>query len=316
VLGQHHQDLRQPPGAPLLEEAVAVVLSAARRAFRVRVGRRLAERAEAGGKVPLEVRHRVALRRALVEAGRHQHDRVQHHLAAPEGREPRTLDAHAPHVLRVGRHRNRGDHLAELECHRALAVEDHLLGLAVEVAGAAAPVLALAVVERELEHVAVRALHRLVDVEHGLDVVRPGGELAQAAERLAGRLCVDADGSPGLQPGDVDAEDLLRVPAPAHLRARLALELRGDDQDQPPAHRLAACGGAQPDVEARPGRRRGLQPSRAAQHHKARRRPAPTPAFHLGPPGTRQECTGERTPRSTTSDALRTRRDRPPPLVI
>ena len=75
------------------------------------------------------------------------------------------------------------DRLVELEADRFVArgIDGHLARRAEEVARRAVPLLALAPVHRQLHHVAVRAVERLVLVEQSLHAVAARLDVAEAS---------------------------------------------------------------------------------------------------------------------------------------
>ena len=241
----------------LLDAVVALELKAlAVLALQVGVGRCLPPVAEIARKVAVVDDERVARVGVRVEALGQEDVRAEEHVAAPELRQQLAPDAHVLDVLRVGRLGQRRDDLVELETdHGATAaVPSHFLRRAVEVAGRAAPLLALAAVHRQLDGVAGRQAERLVLVQQRLHRVLARRKLAQRLERVAEHGRVERPFVARLQPVDVDAEHLRRRQARgAHLEARFAGAVFRQQQQQPPVERLLRDAGAEADDESPPG---------------------------------------------------------------
>ena len=149
-----------------------------------------------------------------------------------------------------------------------------LPGRAVEVPGGLVPLLPLASIHRQLDGVAVGPVKGLVPVQEGLDPIVPGGNLRQALHRVAQRGGVDHGVLAGLQPLDVDAEDLLGLRAVVDLEPRLlGGVLREHDQD-PAVERRRALLRSEPDPElrSRPFQRQGRggwkRPGRRTTGHR------------------------------------------------
>ena len=88
--------------------------------------------------------------------------------------------------------------------------------------GATIPLLALAAIHRQLDDVTVGAMKRLVLVQQRLHAVRAGRHVREALDAGSrARRRRSRRSSPGCQPVDVDAEDLLRLRAVVDLEPRL-----------------------------------------------------------------------------------------------
>ena len=80
-------------------------------------------------------------------------------------------------------------------------------------------------------------MERLVLVQEGLNPVFPGGQLAQALDRVADRLGINNGVLFGLEPIDVDAKDLLGLGAFIDLEPRFFLVVRREHEHEPPIER-------------------------------------------------------------------------------
>ena len=196
VLRQHHQHLRQPAAAPLLVEAVGVSWRGAPRPGGG-VGRRLAERTEVGAEMALQEGHRIALLGFSSKPSGTSTIARSDDRPAPEAREQRALDADAAYVLRVLGPGIGGMTSVSSSGNAARARRTRPAGLAVQIARTRFHSWPSPSSIGQLEHVAVGAVERLVDVQDRLDVVGAGGKLAQAGERIAGRASRRRD-RPGL----------------------------------------------------------------------------------------------------------------------
>ena len=227
----------------------------------------------------------------LVVALRQQDVRAEEERPAPELREALALDPLVPDVLRRRRVGNGRDDLVERDLHAACApgVDRYRLRRGVEVAGGAIPLLALAPVHRQLHGVAVRAVERLVPMEHGLHGVLPGGEVLDAVPRIAQDARVDGGRLARLQAVDVDAEHELGLRALADLEARLLGGVVRDEEQDPPVEGLPAQ--LRPEVDAKPQRsglgRVGHHRQRPAEAQDRERedpaRRASRPCLHFAP---------------------------------
>ena len=114
---------------------------------------------------------------------------------------------------------------------------------AVEVAGRLVPLLSLAAVHGQLDDVPVGSVERLVLVQQGLDPVSPGGNLAQALDRIAQRRRVDHGLLAGREPSTSMPKICWVFGAVVDLEPRLFLGI-GREHDQQPAveRRLAELG--------------------------------------------------------------------------
>src|SRR2546425_1499788 len=112
------------------------------------------------------------------------------------------------------------------------------LDLAVQVAGRAVELLAFPLVHVGPDGVAVGAVKLCVDVKHRLDVIVPGGNFLQAAERISERARVDRGGFTRLQMVHVQAEQRRGVSPEARLEPGLGTALPGDDHEYASGYRL------------------------------------------------------------------------------
>ncbi len=110
----------------------------------------------------------------------------------------------------------------------------HLRRLAIQIAGLAVPMLALALIHWQLDRSAVAAVERFVDVEHRLHRVVAGGNLAQDFTRITERSSIDHRATRAIH---IHAEHLLRAQAFADSVARFAVG-GGNDQHHMAIHRL------------------------------------------------------------------------------
>ena len=146
---------------------------------------------------------RIARLRVRVEPFGHEDVRAQEHRPSPELREALALDPLVADVLRGRRIGNGRDRLVERDLHRAggRGIDRDLARRAVQVAGRAVPLLALAAVHGQLDRVAVAAAERLVPVQQRLHRVRARGQLAQRLQRIAEDAGLEGRGArPGAQP--------------------------------------------------------------------------------------------------------------------
>ena len=162
VLDLDHDDAREAGSRPLLVELVRVLLlddvvageveAGGEVGLQCRVRRLGTEAGERVRKVPVIDEQRIARLGMRVPALGQQHVGADVHRPAPELRQQLALDALVADVFRVGRPRDLGDDLVERDGHRpALRLDAHLGRGAVEVAGRAVPLLALATVHRQLD---------------------------------------------------------------------------------------------------------------------------------------------------------------------
>ena len=188
----------------------------------------------------------------------------------PELREERALKPYALDPLRVGRHGNGRDRAIELEPDRfGLArVEMDLAGLAVEIPGRDRKVLALPLIHVELDDVAVGAVERRVDVQHPLNEVVAGGEIAEPRDRIAVASAVDHRPGAGAQSRHVLAEERSRrvlAAGLAELEARLGSGLPGQDDEHASIHGLRAHARRERELETERGRGLGAGGRRDGQ---------------------------------------------------
>src|SRR5262245_45850595 len=173
------------------------------------------------------------------------------HLSAPELRETIVLDAKVLHLRCVLRRREWWNLLVQgdSDLRTCRGIDAHLDRLAVEVARLPVPVLALALVHRHLDGVAVAAMERFVAVQQRLHVVVAGGNVRQAPSRPAPDPLVDDDVLAGRETVDVDAENRPRAVRPVlvALKPRLRLAVVRDEQQDTAVDRLSATGGRKGD---------------------------------------------------------------------
>ena len=230
---------------------------------------------------------RVARVRVRVESLGQEDVRAEEHVAPPELREQLAPDAHVLDVLRVGRLLQRRDDLVELETDRAAApaVPPHLLRRAIDVAGRAVPLLALAAIHRQLDGVARGQTERLVLVQQRLHRVLARRKRRQRLERIAEHRGVERPLVAGLQPVDVDAEDLRRRQARgAHLEARFAAPVLRQQQQKPSVERLLRAARSEADDDA--GRLLSRRPDawslRSHARHQKRTDERDAQTIHVG----------------------------------
>src|SRR6516165_1629146 len=205
-----------------------------------RIGRK---KLPVGFKVAVVHQERVVSRWVLVKAFGKEYGRAQVHRSAPKGGEQFALDAQMLDVLRVFGRLDRGDLFGELDAHATglLRVEMHAKGFVEEVAGLAIPFLAFPFVGRKLDVVAIGAVERFIDVEHGLNVVVAGGKLVEADKWITKRGGIDDGRGAWLPALNVESEKLRAEGfLLAKLETRLARRVGGNAKQNVPVERLAA----------------------------------------------------------------------------
>ena len=260
VLDLDHQHAREGRPGPLAVEVVRgllldAVVAVEAEALAVltlhgRVRRGLAPVAEVAREVAVIDDERIACVGMSIESLREQDMRAQVHVAAPELREPLATQPHMFDVLRIRRIGDRRDDRVELDPDwtAAPAVPANLPRRAVEVARRELPLLALAAVHRQLDHVAGGEAERLVLVQQRLHRVLARRQVGQRFERVAEHAGVERALVSRLETFHVDAEDLSRREAGGgHLKPRLARVVLGNHQQQPSVDRVLRERLRQPD---------------------------------------------------------------------
>ena len=255
MLDLHHQHpgevvarpvLVELPGVLLLDPVVAVeVEPGGVLALQIRLRRLLPPAPEGVGEVAVVDGDRVAGLGVVVEAVRDEHPGPEFGRRPPELGEEVALDPDVLHVLRLGRHRQRGDLLVEhdLDGGRPARSERDRRRGGVEVAGLPVPHLALAAVGRQLHDVAVGALVGLVAVQERLHPVLAGRHVGQAADRVAERPAVHGDRLARRPAVDVHAECQLAVRTVHDLEAGLRGVVLREHEDEPAVERVGAAVG-------------------------------------------------------------------------
>src|SRR5579884_422634 len=207
----------------------------------------------------LQERDRITLLRMIVEALRHKNERANVHGPPPELREQRALHAHMADVLRVLWRFDGGHYLGQLHRNHAVRPDPNVPGFAVEVSWREIPLLAFAVVHVQLQHVAVGAMERLINIENRLDRILARRKIGQGAQWGAGGAGLHADHLARLPAIDIAAEDLLRFDTVSHLKPRLAVRLFRDDDDQPAVRRRGPSRSGEFQFKGRGGRQADAQ---------------------------------------------------------
>ena len=163
-------------------EAIVVV------GLQVFVGRFLAEPAKSLGKVSVEDDERVARGRMGIESFGQEHVGSQVHWPAPEFGESFALDALVLDVLGGGRLGDwRNDFVQPDDDRRAgmrAGLDRDILWCTIKVAGCFVPLLSFAAVHGQLDHVAVTAMKRLIQVKNGLSPVLARRNQAKTLDRI------------------------------------------------------------------------------------------------------------------------------------
>ena len=116
----------------------------------------------------------------------------------------------------------------------------HAEGLVQEVPGLAIPFLAFPFVGRKLDVVAIGAVERFIDVEHGLNVVVAGGKLVEADKWITKRGGIDDGRGAWLPALNVEPEKLRAESFfLAKLQTRLARGVGGNAEQNVTVERLA-----------------------------------------------------------------------------
>jgi hypothetical protein len=263
VLDLDEQDAREVRAGPVFVELVRVLLHdpvvavelepRAGHALEIGIGRLRAEPVQIGGEVSVVDDKRVPSFGMPVEAFGEQHVRAQVHGPSPEFSEQPALDALVLDVAGVGGHADRRNLAIEHEGHRSgrCSTDGDPSRRAVQVAGLPVPLLALALVRRELHRMAVVPGKRLVAVEQGLCPVASGRQRLEGSEGIAERARVDRHGAARRPAVHVQAEDELRLWPVGNLKARLRRRVGGQHHQQPPIERDGALLGGKGHREAR-----------------------------------------------------------------
>ncbi len=180
----------------------------------------------------LVVQHGIVRVGMRVKAIGQQNDGAQIHRPSPERAQQLALYAHVFDESGIGGSLDGGDGLGQRDLHRRARgrIEVDLDRLAVQVAGLAIPMLPFALVHRELQGTAVRAVESFVDVENRLNVIIAGRHIGERVARVAGRGAIDHATARG---GDVGPENLLRRETFVNRLARLRRGGRGQHQEHP-----------------------------------------------------------------------------------
>src|SRR5262245_49975423 len=103
----------------------------------------------------------------------------------------------------------------------------------------------------ELQDVPVCPFEGLINIQHRLNSVGTGGKVRQCTQRRPNCPITHVDRISRFPAIHVDTENLLCLESPCYLKARFALEIPGDHEDEPPINLVVSSFRTETNLECR-----------------------------------------------------------------